>query len=188
MAKKEKPLTLKQEGFAQCVAAGDTYADAYRGNYAVKNMSANSIYVESSRLMENPKVALRVKELRERTAVRNEMTLDKVLEQLANWLMFDPVNFIDEETDCVKRLADMDKNTRLCLTDQIQVQELWANEPNLDGKMVRAKIGEIKTVKFMDKRAVSDQFLRKFGAYIADKSDISDNLDAIKELIDSIKK
>lgn len=63
-------LTAKQEAFAQGIADGLDQASAYRAAYDVENMADPAIYVEASRLMDNPKVALRVKELKDALADR----------------------------------------------------------------------------------------------------------------------
>lgn len=63
-------LTAKQEAFAQGIADGLDQATAYRAAYDVENMADPAIYVEASRLMDNPKVALRVKELKDALADR----------------------------------------------------------------------------------------------------------------------
>ncbi len=59
-------LTHKQDLYAQNVANGMSGADAYRNAYDARRMSNDSIYVEASRLIANPKVALRIEQLRER--------------------------------------------------------------------------------------------------------------------------
>lgn len=61
-------LTAKQEAFAQGIADGLDQASAYRAAYDAENMSDLAIYVEASRIMDNPKVALRVKELKDALA------------------------------------------------------------------------------------------------------------------------
>jgi len=184
-------LTNKQEGFSQDIASGRFDYDwlSYEANYNCKGMSQNAIYVETCRLLQNPKVALRVAELRQGTVKRNEVTINKVLEQLANWLLFDPLDITDEKTDCVKRLADMDKRARMSLSE-IHVQELWEMIPLESNPKVKikTKVGELKKIKFIDKRAVSDQFMKKFGAYTNQENDLSSNLDAIKDLIETIRK
>jgi phage terminase small subunit len=57
-------LTAKQEAFAQGIADGMGQADAYRMAYDAKTASDASIYVQASNLMKNPKVAIRVDELK----------------------------------------------------------------------------------------------------------------------------
>lgn len=57
-------LTPKQEKFAQCIADGMSQADAYRTAYSAGKMSDGALHVEASKLMDNPKIALRLSELR----------------------------------------------------------------------------------------------------------------------------
>lgn len=63
-------LTAKQEAFAQAIADGMSQAEAYRTAYDAENMQDSSIYVEASKLIDNPNVAQRVKELKEALANR----------------------------------------------------------------------------------------------------------------------
>ena len=57
-------------------------ADAYRSAYSCKRMSDNSIYVNASKLVNDTKVALRIKELRAELAMPSIMTAQKRLEWL----------------------------------------------------------------------------------------------------------
>ena len=59
-------LTQKQENFTLDLFKEFSGADAYRNNYNTANMSLNAIYVEACRLSQNPKVALRLSELRQK--------------------------------------------------------------------------------------------------------------------------
>lgn len=180
-------LTAKQEAFCQYVAGGDTYADAYRKAYDAKKMGTNTIYVKASQFMDQDKIRVRVDEVRKEVVERNHVTIDEVLNELANWIRFDPLDIVDPDTDAVKRLADMDKRARMSLAE-IQVTELFENVPNIDGKKERTKVGELKKIKFVDKRATAEMFMKKFGQYVDEKNDVSSNLDAIKEIIEQIKK
>lgn len=60
-------LTAKQEGFAQSVVGGMNQSDAYRANYGCTRMAPDTIYVSASQLAANPKVAIRIDELRAAT-------------------------------------------------------------------------------------------------------------------------
>lgn len=63
----ERPkLTIKQEAFAQAMASGlyPTQAAAYRVAYDAENMSQDSVYQESSRLMADPRIASRIDEIK----------------------------------------------------------------------------------------------------------------------------
>lgn len=75
-------LTDKQEKFAQAIAKGFNQSDAYREAYTAENMSNEAIGVEACRVMNNPKVSLRVKELKERALKRFDITVDDLIAEL----------------------------------------------------------------------------------------------------------
>lgn len=75
-------LTEKQEKFIQGIIEGMSQADAYRSAYSTKNMSDNAIYREASLLVDNPKVAQRLKELRDKLAKPSIKTAQERMEWL----------------------------------------------------------------------------------------------------------
>ena len=175
-------LTDKQEKFAQAVAAGKTYADAYREAYPVsEKWKDESIWCESSKLMADPKVIQRVKQIQEQRAKANEVTLEEVIKEMSEWLRFDPIEFFDEE-NCMKNIRDLSPVARKQIAD-IKIQELWGK--GMDGE--RVKIGEVKNIKFLDKQATADKFMRYFGAYLTKLKVSVDDLSHIKDVIEGIK-
>lgn len=155
-------LTIKQEQFAQLVATGKTYSDAYREAYNCAKMSKNAIYVESSRLMDNPKIALFINQIREENLERNQVSLDEVLKEMSNWLRFDPAKLFDENY-AVKPFAELPEGIRKCISSFEVVEQFEGRGKD------RRVIGYLKKIRLIDKRAVSDQFLKKFGAYVNSK-------------------
>ena len=89
-------LTEKQERFVQGIIEGKTQAEAYRSAYNCKNMSDNAIYREASLLVDNQKVAQRIKELREQMMKPSIMTAQQRLEYLTRVIKGEEV----EETVC----------------------------------------------------------------------------------------
>lgn len=75
-------LTEKQEKFVQNIIQGMSQADAYRSAYSTKNMSGNAIWCEASKLMDNPKVSQRLKQLRDQLADSAIMTAKERLQWL----------------------------------------------------------------------------------------------------------
>ena len=74
---KKRRLTAKQERFVAEVIKGATASDAYRTAYDAEGMKASAIWVESSRMMGNPIVALRLQAHRDsiqRSAVSSALT------------------------------------------------------------------------------------------------------------------
>lgn len=57
-------LTAKQEAFCQGIADGLGQAEAYRAAYDAEDMKENSVYVQASKLMKNPKITQRIAELK----------------------------------------------------------------------------------------------------------------------------
>ena len=62
-------ITAKQEAFCQALLAGNSQSDAYRDAYNTKPSStAGAIAVSASKLMSDPKITLRIAELRKADA------------------------------------------------------------------------------------------------------------------------
>jgi len=176
-------LTQQQEAFAQSIGSGEFEFNwmSYEKCYSTKNMSKNSIYVEACKLQQNPKVALRIKEIQEATVKRNQVTLDEVLNEMALWLRFNTKSLFDEN-GCMKPIQDMTDEE----ASSIASYECVEMFENIDRK--KELVGYLKKVRLLDKRAVAEMFLKKFGAYITTlKLDVED-LSHIKDLLDGIKK
>lgn len=183
---KEVKLTEKQENFCQAVAIGDTYADAYRKAYSTKNQKVGTIYTSSSKLMDDPKIFQRVAQLRAKILQKNEMTVEELLEQMAEWMRFDPLQIIDPENDCVKFMHEMDKQTRMSISE-VKIMEMFESvQVPGEKRKTKAKVGEIKTIKFYDKTKVADMFMKKFGQYITTVNVKSDEISEIKDMISEI--
>lgn len=63
-------LTSKQETFARLVAEGNSQADAYRQAFNSK-AKPESVHVEASKLCADPKVSLRIQELKDDLAEKS---------------------------------------------------------------------------------------------------------------------
>ena len=98
-------LTAKQEAFVQKIIEGYSQADAYRSAYSCKNMSDNSIYVNASKLMADTKVALRLKELRDKLAKPSIMSAQERMEWLTRLIQ----NEEEGTSDKLKAIDIMNK-------------------------------------------------------------------------------
>lgn len=175
-------LTIKQEKFCQEVASGKNQSEAYRLAYTrSQKWKDEAVWAQASLLMSNSMVSLRIEELRASHAKRNEMTLDKVLKNMSDWLEFDPLNLMDDD-DCVKSMKDLAPEVRKSLS-KIEVVELFAGSGE-----DRRKTGELKKVTFYDKVKVADMFMKKFGAYIENKNVKfdKDSLEHLRDILDEI--
>lgn len=175
-------LTNKQKQFARLVAEGNTYADAYRQAYEVNpETKVESIWQSSSRLMADVKVQSRVKEIQDENKKRNQVTLDEVIQEMANWLRFD-VKSIFNEDGTMKSLHEM-SNQESSSIASFEVIELFGGSGEN-----RAKIGELKKVKLIDKQAVADKLMKYFGAYHTNVKIDVDDMSHLKELLNGIAK
>lgn len=77
-----KELTPKQEDFAQQIVKGSTQADAYRTAYNASSMKDETIWSNASRLIDNSKVKARIKELRQPSVDKVNLTLESHLTDL----------------------------------------------------------------------------------------------------------
>lgn len=76
-------LTPKQEAFALAYMETGNAAEAYRRSYDVAPDARDSwLYVEACQLLDNPKIAQRLKELKERAAKLSLYTVSKAYEEL----------------------------------------------------------------------------------------------------------
>ena len=75
-------LQPKQEAFCMAYIETGNASESYRGAYEAGKMSANAVNVEASRLLDNPKVSLRIKALQEPIIKRHSVTVDSLIDEL----------------------------------------------------------------------------------------------------------
>ncbi|NIG74961.1 terminase small subunit [Klebsiella sp. Ap-873] len=75
-------LTIKQEAFCQAYIETGNASEAYRSAYAADKMKPEAVHVQASKLQDNPKVALRIKELQGEIKQRHNVTVDSLLAEL----------------------------------------------------------------------------------------------------------
>lgn len=80
------------------------YADAYRANYSVKNMSDEAIYVEASRLANSPNISLRVKELGKEADSPKVMNAKRRREKLTELADSDDPNVAMKAIDLLNKM------------------------------------------------------------------------------------
>lgn len=75
-------LTPKQEAFSQAFVEKSNASEAYRTAYAAENMKPEAVHVNASKLLNNTKVALRVRELQAEIKQRHNVTVDSLFAEL----------------------------------------------------------------------------------------------------------
>lgn len=76
-------LTPKQEAFARAYVETGNASESYRRAYNVQTMAPENIDIEACRLLKHPKVSPRVTQLQAELAARHEVTVDKIVRELA---------------------------------------------------------------------------------------------------------
>lgn len=75
-------LTQKQESFCLAYLETGNASEAYRRAYNAEGSKPEVVHVKASQLLSNGKIAVRVAELREAASMRNEITVDTLLDEL----------------------------------------------------------------------------------------------------------
>lgn len=75
-------LTLKQERFATKYIELGNASEAYRQSYSAGKMKDKQVWEEASKLLNNPKVAQRVGELRAAHAEEHDVTVASLIREL----------------------------------------------------------------------------------------------------------
>lgn len=77
-------LTAKQEAFCIAIVKGMTYSDAYRSAYAADSMKLATINRAATELMDNPRIAARIAELRAPVVKDARITLEDHISEMAS--------------------------------------------------------------------------------------------------------
>ena len=78
---RNRPLTGKQLAFAQAFLEMGSKANAYRQAYNCGRMSPETIRAKAGELSVVPEVAVKIEELQAAAAKRNEVTVDRVIQE-----------------------------------------------------------------------------------------------------------
>lgn len=108
-------MTPAQETFAAGVAQGLTQAEAYRRAYPKsKGWRDATVWKRSSELMRNGEVLGRVSELTRQAAASNEITVERVLRELARLAFFDIRKLVNRD-GAPRPLHELDDDTAAAL-------------------------------------------------------------------------
>lgn len=87
-------LSVKQEKFCNYYIECGNASEAYRRAYSCSNMKDESINVKAVELLNNGKIAVRVKELQEELKRKSDITKEEVLNMLKSFMYADIRNFL----------------------------------------------------------------------------------------------
>ena len=151
---KTNNLTKKQEDFCQAYMKYGDMSAAYREAYKCVNMKPESINIQGFKSFNNPKIALRIRELQKEASERNRITVDELIQNLAGMVRFDPAEIYDKN-GALKGIHDIPKVARQ------MIAELNVDEINYNGTV----IGHTKKLKLFDKLGAIEKLMKHLGGY-----------------------
>lgn len=161
-------LTPQREAFATGIASGLSQAAAYRQAYPKSlKWKEPSVWDSASKLAANPEVQQRVAELTQKAAASNEITVERVLRELAHLAFFDIRKLVDE-TGRPKKISELDEGTARAIVGLDLVQ--FGNS--------EAGIGEVLKFKLADKGANLERLGRHLKMF-TDKIELSASVESM---------
>lgn len=151
-------LTGPQEMFAAGVAQGLSQAQAYRNAYpASAKWKDESVWQRASKLAADAKVQSRVQELLKQAAANNEVTVDRVVKELARLAFFDIRKLVNTDGTPLP-LHNLDDDTAAAVSG-LEV-----------ARVGNAMIGEGEVLKFKlaDKKGALELLGKHLGAFEQD--------------------
>lgn len=176
-------LTVKQERYVQGLFTGMTQREAYKRSYDCSRTKDKNVDVKACELAKNGKVARRLRELTERVAKRNTVTVEKLMAEYSKIGFADIKDFIQFKT--VKTVIGHDDDGTPII-DYMQIVEMKSSD-EVDGTLIsEVSIGKDGTLKFKlhDKKGSLDSMAKHLGMFV-DRVETNINLTA--KLEDFIK-
>ena len=143
-------LTIKQENFCNFYLESGNASEAYRRAYNCERMKEKQIWEESSKLLANPKVSQRVKELKEEVKSISDITKERLIRELAN-MAFSSI--ADMQNTWIER-KDFDK---LSSAQKSSIK-------NISTKVVKKNVGTKDDPDFVDVEFVKIELYDKIKA------------------------
>ena len=141
-------LTPKQEAFATGLASGMSQSAAYRKAYPKARLwRDNSVYKHSSEMAAHPKVCARVAELGSIAAAANEITVERVVRELAKVAFGDTRKLMKWGPDGVL-LTDSDTIDE---ADAASVSEVSETKSKDGGSIKLKKHDKVKALELLGK-------------------------------------
>ena len=147
MSQEQAKLTPKQEAFAQAYIETSNASEAYRRAYPGSDKwKPEALHVKASVMLSNGKVQVRLETLRAEIAKRHDITIDKIVRELALIGFSNMLDYISvQEGDA---FVDLSKLTR----EQAAAIGEITSETYLEGKGEDARTVKRTKFKLSDKR------------------------------------
>lgn len=164
-------MTPKREKFCQNIVKCMSQRAAYKDAFNPPNMKDYVIDREASALCRNPVVAARIKEIQEEIRKDNQVTVEKVIEELANIAFDDIKNYVNFKTE--KRVVGKDDLGQPVYEDMPVVD--IKNSDQIDTRAI-SEVSVDTRGNFKFKLYPKDAALFKLGQYLGlfiDRSEIT---------------
>lgn len=102
-------LTIKQENFCNYYLECGNASEAYRRAFSCKNMKPETINRNAFDLLNNNKIATRIKEFQEQLQKKSDITKDEAVKELSNIVRVNPLDYIDITNKQVLIVKDLSK-------------------------------------------------------------------------------
>jgi hypothetical protein len=128
-------LTVKQERFAQLLAEGLTNSEAYRQAYGAENMKASTVWSESCKQAQHPKVSARVDEILMQKKAQNSMSTLKASDRVWRnvWRLAEGDNVPPSVQQAALALA---AKMAGMLTEQVRVENISADSKSIEQELL----------------------------------------------------
>lgn len=160
-AKADKGPTPKQEAFARAYVETANASEAYRRSYDASGMKDSSVHVNACKLLSDTKVAQRVSALQEAAAKRHNVTVDKIIRELALIGFANMLDYMRTQPDG-SAYVDFSALTR----DQAAAIGEVTSEVYMDGAGEDAKPVKRTKFKLSDKRAALVDLGKHLGMFV----------------------
>lgn len=137
-------LTPKQEAFCRAMITEEDQASAYRIAYNPKKMTDNAVYCEASKMMRIPKIAHRVKELRDAMAAQALMEKQEWLERVTKIARADVRKMFDSHGNPIE-ISQLESNEAAAIAGFEFCEDFTGKEGE------RTAVGYTKKFKLADK-------------------------------------
>ena len=167
----EHGLTARQEKFALAYVRTMCGAEAYRESYDTKTKRENTIHCEASKLLAHSKVAQRVAGLQSEAAERNEITVDKIVQELAKIAFANMLDYIriTEDGGAAVDLSTLDHEQAAAISEV-------TSEIYMDGRGDDSERVKRTKFKLADKRAALVDLGKHLGMFVERRENSNNNV------------
>lgn len=158
-------LTQLQEGFCLSYLESGDATQAYRAHYNTAKMKDTTVWPAASKMLNKPKVAARIQELRAAVAEKAVVSEVLVLAEAARIGLSDIGNLFDDDNNLLD-IKKMSAAARAAVAG-IDIEEEKTEITNKDGVTTTTR-SRVKKVKLWDKNSALEKLMKYLGSFEQD--------------------